>query len=878
MRAPGAPPTGTVTFLFTDIEGSTQLVQRFGPDWPALLERHREALRSAFAAHGGWEQGTEGDSFFVVFGSAQDAVAAAAAGQRNLAAIDWPVDGRVAVRIGLHTGEGNQSSGDYVGVDVHRAARIGAAGHGGQVLLSSSTRALVEAGLPAGLTLRDLGEHRLKDLAGPEHLFQLVIDGLPSAFPPLRTLGGPSLDMPAALSSLVGRHADLEATQRLLAQARLVTVTGSGGTGKTRLVQEVARLEAGSFSGGATFVPLEALRDPELIPAAILHALHLDTATSVPPRDRVADYFAERQALLVLDNLEQLSGAGAVIRGLLGAAPGLKVLASSQAALHVAGEQQFQLQPLASDAAIQLFLERARAVRPDFEPDSESRDAISAICERLDGLPFAIELAAAQIRLLTPRAILARIGERLDSFTTRAPDLPERQRTLRAAVSWSYDLLPEPERVLLRRFSAFVGGARLEEIEAMESLREAAEDPITVLGELVDRSLIVVRQGADGDNRYVMPETIRAYARELLSEAGEKATALADHASVFRALAARSEPELYGPNRRARLDGLAENQDNLRAALDHFEASGDLAAALDMCADLWRFWQSRGHLLEGRSRLARLLLTAEHPDSAPVALVVLSRAEEAAGSVAYWLRISSGDDIESHYRRSLELARAAGDRDREAWALYNLAFLYDFLTARRGEEPGLKTATEMRSQALALFREVGDRRGVAESLWAMGGNPILMVRDPTAARRRLLEASALLEEIGNSYATSWAYMSLGMIHAVENDLDLARPWMLRAAELFVRDADVAGQIVAVQALGSLAARAGNDELAVRLASAAEGEGRRIGIDLPEIPPLMEPIAASSSRLTKAVLERERTTGADLELGPILAEALAARAQ
>jgi predicted ATPase/class 3 adenylate cyclase len=878
MSAQEAPPTGTVTFLFTDIEASTHLVQRFGAEWPALLERHRAALRFAFAAHGGFEQGTEGDSFFVVFASAQGAVAAAADGQRNLAAIDWPADGRIAVRIGLHSGEGTRSNGDYVGVDVHRAARIGAAGHGGQVLLSSATRAVIEAGLPLGLTLRDLGEHRLKDLPRPERLFELVIDGLPSAFPPLRTLGGPSLDMPVALSSLVGREADLEATQRLLAQARLVTVTGPGGTGKTRLVQEVARLTAGTFSGGATFVPLEALRDAELIPTAILHALHLDTATSTPPRDRLAAYFSDRQALLVLDNLEQITSAGAVIRDLLGAAPGLKVLASSQAALHVAGEQQFQLRPLAPDAAVELFLERARAMRPDFEPDSETLETIATICERLDGLPFAIELAAAQVRLLTPRAILARIGERLDSLTTRESEMPERQRTLRAAVSWSYDLLPEPERVLFRRFSTFVGGARLDEIEALEAHRDAADDPITVLGELVDRSLIVVRRGSDGDNRYVMSETIRAYSRELLGGTSEEATTLREHADVFRALAARSEPELYGPNRRARLDQLAEDQDNTRAALDHLEASGDLAAALDMCADLWRFWQSRGHLIEGRARLARLLLAAEQPGSSQVPAVVLSRAEEAAGSIAYWLRMSSGEDIEPHYRRSLELAQASGDRDREAWALYNLAFLYDYVSTRRAEKPNLEAATEMRSRAMALFREVDDPRGIAESLWAMGGNPVLILGNPAAARRRLKEASALLEELGNSYATSWALMSLGMIDAVENDLDAARDWMLRSAEVFVRDGDIAGQIIAVQALGSLAARAGDDRLAARLAAAAEGEGRRIGIDLPEIPPLLEPLVAAASRLTPAVLEREQTAGAELEFGSILAESLAARAQ
>jgi predicted ATPase/class 3 adenylate cyclase len=874
-QAPAGAPTGTVTFLFSDIEGSTKLVERFGPEWPDLLQRHREALRSAFAAHAGWEQGTEGDSFFIVFTNAGDAVRAAAAGQRALAAVDWPPDGEIRVRMGLHTGEGRTSGGDYVGLDVHRAARIGAAGHGGQVLLSEATTALVRSSLPARCRLVDVGSHRLKDLPRPERLHQLAIDGLPTAFPPLRSLGAGASNLPVALSSLVGREADIEAVRSLLSGARLVTVTGPGGTGKTRLVQEVARRSAGGFEGGAAFVPLEATRDPDLIAVEILRALRLDTATSTPPRDRVVEALADRPSLLVLDNLEQLREAGAVVRDLLGAIAGLSVLASSQAALHVAGEQEYALQPLPGGDAVRLFVERARAVRPDFELDDAGFAAVAAICDRLDGLPLAIELAAAQTRLLAPAAILARITDRIDALATRQQDLPERQRTLRATVAWSYDLLGASEQRLFQRLAVFVGGATLADIEAYEGCRGRMAEALGTLDALVDRSLVVVRRLSAEEHRYALLDTVRSVARELLREGGQEAEALDDFGRVFRALAANAESELYGGHRRAWLDRLAAEHDNLRAALDHFAGSGDVASALDMAANLWRFWQTRGHLVEARDRLDGLLaMAADRSDLDPV---LMSRAEEAAGGVDYWMRTVAADQVEPHYQRSLEFARQAGDRRREAWALYNLAFVYDFVAMSQhpdAAEP--ERALDLRRAALETFREIGDRRGIGESLWALGGNSIVMRADPVSARQYLMEASQVLTEIGDSYGAAWAWTSLGMLESLSGDLESARTAMLNGAELFLRDDDVPGQILTVQGLGSLAARAGDDRSAVRLGAAAEALARQIGIDPPLIAVIHDPIEAAKARLSPEEIAIEVDAATAIETRPFLEAALADR--
>jgi class 3 adenylate cyclase len=412
-------PMGTVTFLFTDIEGSTRLLQALGPSYRDLLERHAAILREALSAHGGVEISTEGDSFFAVFPSASQAVAATVTAQRALAREPWPNRQRVRVRMGLHTGEGQPGGDSYMGIDVHRAARIGAAGHGGQVVLSAATRTLVEGALPEGISLRDLGVHRLKDLGQPEHLAQLVIPGLEQDFPPLRTLDAPR-NLPAELSSFIGRKRELDEVSELLAATRLLTLTGPGGTGKTRLAIRVAARLSSAFADGVFFVDLAPLNDPSLVGPTIARSLGLSDQAEQPIVDLLKGHLERRELLLVLDNFEHLLPAAKVVDGLLAGAPRVKALVTSRSILNLYGERTFEVPPLAlpdpthlpdlvelsSNEAVALFLERARMARPDFAVTKESAQAIAEICVRLDGLPLAIELTASRIRLLEPRRSL----------------------------------------------------------------------------------------------------------------------------------------------------------------------------------------------------------------------------------------------------------------------------------------------------------------------------------------------------------------------------------------------------------------------------------------------------------------------------------------
>lgn len=873
---PTVPPTGTVTFFFSDIEGSTRLVEALGTGYDEVLARHRKVLRAVFAENGGVERGTEGDSFFVAFPDAAGAAAAAADVTRGLAAESWPDAATIRVRIGLHTGQGRLVDDDYVGIDVHRAARIAAAGHGGQVLLSESTRILVERALPAGVAIRDMGEHRLKDLPTAEHLYQLVIDGQPADFPPIRSLAPSVRNLPAQLPTIVGRERDLDAVADLLQRSPIVTVTGPGGTGKTRLVQEVARAVVGSGPIDVVFVPLAALTDATLIPVEILRALGMDVAAARDPVERLVEALQARQTRLVLDNLEQLAAAGPVVRNLLDRVPNLSVLVASQAALHVAGEQEYALQPLALDgqapptplegpladtasAAVRLFVERARAVRADFELNASNVATVAAICARVDGLPLAIELAAAQVKLLSPAAILERIEDRLGALSSRRTDLPERQRTLRATVAWSYDLLGDDERRLFRRLAVFAGGARLAEVEGIARAELPVPDPIEVLGTLVDRSLVRVVRTNDED-RIALLEAMRDFGREALDEVGELDSIEAAHAELYRELAAQAEPAYYGPLRRTWLDRIAAEHDNLRAALDELAAAGSLTRALELAADLWRFWQQRGHLVEGRDRLDALLAAAEPPEAPPIDLVVLSRAEEAAGSIRYWMS-SDRTHPRPLYERALEHAIASGDRRRAAWARYNLAFVFDFIPNTDTKPLNAERAMALRADALAEFRELGDRLGIAESLWAMGGNALTILLDPIKARGILAEALPMLEEIGDAQGTGWAVISIAMVDAMQGQLDLAEAGVLRATRMFTRDGDLAGEQVGLLALGALAARRGDDITAIRMESAARAGARAIGGELPGIGPLVVPLAEAAQRLPADVVERERAVGA-----------------
>src|SRR3989440_4470750 len=551
-------PTGTVTFFFSDIEGSTRLIQQLGERYPDVLLAHHTVLRQALAEHGGNELRTEGDSFFIVFGSALDACSGAAAAQQALQSHAWPEGGRVQVRIGLHTGEATLVGNEYLGLDVHRAARVASAAHGGQVLVSETTRALVDHVLPSSLTLKDLGLHRLKDLARPERLYQLNIDGLPGEFPALRSLEATPNNLPTQMTSFIGRDDQVREGRELLSRARLLTLTGPGGTGKTRLSLQIAADVMDQFPYGVYFVPLAAVQDPELVPAAIAQALAISSTGGRRPIDALLEHLHDKRTLLVLDNFEQLLPAAPLAIMLLEGSPGLRVLVSSRSVLRVYGEQEFPVPPLAVPdlkalpslsalsqfEAVRLFIERAVAVKPDFRATNENAPAIAGICERVDGLPLAIELAAARIKLFSPQALYTRLEKSLSALGTGARDLPGRQQTLTGAIAWSYELLDPALQRLLAMFSVFARGAGLEQAEAVcGPVEEVGADVLTGLEELADQSLL--RRQPDFDEpRLVMLQTIREFAAERLEETGEADLVRDRHAAAFAALAEGAEGRL----------------------------------------------------------------------------------------------------------------------------------------------------------------------------------------------------------------------------------------------------------------------------------------------------------------------------------------------
>src|ERR671934_739971 len=522
------PPSGTVTLLFSDIEGSTRLLQRAGEAYSELLAEHRRLLREAFAHNGGFEMDSEGDAFFVAFGSANDAAAAAVAGQRALADHDWRDGNEGRVRMGLHTSEARAVGGRYVGLVVHAAARIMAAGHGGQVLVSESTCALLDD----RFEVRDLGAHRLKDLPGTQQLYQLQIDGLPANFPPLKTLDHRPTNLPLEPNAFIGRTRELKEAWALLTRedARLLTLTGTGGAGKTRLALRLASGAVEEFPNGSFFVSLAPVRDWELVVPSIAQTLGLREQPGETVLETLTDYVRNRRMLLLLDNFEQVLPAAAALSGLLGSAPGLNLLVTSRTPLRVAGERTYSVPPLEESESVNLFVERAQAADADFAVTDDNARDVAEICTRLDGLPLAIELAAPRVRTLPPAALLRRLDDRLKLLTGGAHDLDERQRTIRATIEWSYELLPDAERALFAQLSVFVGGFRL---EAAEALCEADLEILDGLQSLVENSLLRRRSDSDGEPRFWMLETIRDYACGLLDAQGDLDEARRGHAEYF---------------------------------------------------------------------------------------------------------------------------------------------------------------------------------------------------------------------------------------------------------------------------------------------------------------------------------------------------------
>ncbi|HEX2625522.1 MAG TPA: adenylate/guanylate cyclase domain-containing protein, partial [Candidatus Limnocylindrales bacterium] len=560
---------GTLTFLFSDIEGSTRLLDTLGREaYTAVLERHAAIMRAAMAAHGGREQNTEGDSFFVVFDGAGDALAAAIDAQRGLAAEAWPDDVELSVRMGLHTGEASESAAGLVGIDINRAARIAASAHGGQIVVSDAVRSLILPNLAEGVSLRGLGSHRLKDLREPQPLNQVVADGLRLEFPPLRSLDARPNNLPTQLTSFVGRDRELAEAGVLLAANRLVTMTGPGGTGKTRLSLQVAANAADDFPDGVFFAALETIRDKELVPSRLAAAIGIAEPAHRTSADVLLEWLGGKRVLFVLDNFEQVIDAGPIIAELLRAAPGLKVLATSRAPLHVSGEQEYPVPGLPTPPdysqltaieraqlpaaerlidpatlttyeAVRLFIARAAAVRPGFEVTNENAPAVAAICARLHGMPLAIELAAARVKLFSPDALLARLEHQLATLAAGSRDLPERQQTLRGAIAWSYDILDEPLRLLLDRLAVFAGDIELEAAEAVcGPAAELGVDVVDGLLSLANQSLLRTIENPD-EPRFAMLETIREFSKEMLDGRGECAELERRHGAWYLDFATR---------------------------------------------------------------------------------------------------------------------------------------------------------------------------------------------------------------------------------------------------------------------------------------------------------------------------------------------------
>jgi predicted ATPase len=646
-----ALPTGTVTFLFTDIEGSTLLLAELGERYADVLAEQRRVLRDAFAVHGGVEVDTQGDAFFAAFPRASDAVAAALRAQAALARSS------VRVRMGIHTGEPIVTQEGYVGVDVHRAARVCAAGHGGQVLLTQTTRDLI-----TGHEVRDLGEHRLKDLSEPQHLFQLGS----ADFHALKTLHATNL--PIVASSLLDREDEVRELVSLLSDgSRLITVTGPGGTGKTRLALQVAAELVGAVRDGVFWVPLADLSDPDLVMPTLAQALGAREVTAS---------VLNRDALLLLDNAEHLLGAALSLAELLAAAPRLRLLVTSRAPLRLSGEREYPLEPLPDADAIMLFVERARAVGRKLQPNG----TVAAICRRLDGLPLAVELAAARTKLLDPDTLLRRLEHALPLLTGGPRDAPERQRTLRAAIEWSHALLDEQARAAFRRLAVFAGGCSLEAAE------EVCEADLDTLAALVDLSLLK----PIGAERFVMLETIREYALERL-EASQEAERLRErHAGLFTELAERARRELGGPER-ARWEARLETElANVRAALTW--ASEHRPELLHRISRALRiFWNTHGYLREGRGWLERSLASGAEG---------LERAEILGG--LGWICSAMGDREGAAVAADerLRLAQALGDAKNVSAALGLQAMLAD-------EDGDLERAESLYKERIAIGREQG---------------------------------------------------------------------------------------------------------------------------------------------------------------------------
>lgn len=820
-------PMGTVTLLFTDIEGSTRLLERLGRErYAEALDLHRALLRRAFESHGGFEVDCEGDAFFVAFSRAEDAVAAASEAQRALVAADWPEGQAFPVRMGIHTGEPLVVPPKYVGLDVHRASRVMASGHGGQVLLSQTTRALIGE----DMAVRDLGEHRLRDLSLPQRLYQLRIEGLRSDFPALKTLENRPTNLPVQPTPLIGREHELQEMEALLLRddVRLVTLTGVGGTGKTRLALHTAADLIEHFDNGVFFVSLAPVTDASLVIPMIAQTLGLREQAGQALADTIGEYLRDKEMLLLVDNFEHVVEAAPAIAALLSRAPALRVLATSRMPLRLAGEHLYAVPPLGlPDAgsradlealtqveAVRLFISRARAARADFVVTAENAPAVAEVCVRVDGLPLAIELAAARIGVLSPEAMLSRLDQRLKLLTGGGRDRDLRQQTLRDTIAWSFDLLAAGEKALFARLSVFADGCR---IDAAETVCVAVGDPnIDVfdgLTSLVEKSLLRQRDDADGEPRFWMLETIREYATEQLDGRGDSNDLRRRHAEHYLAQAVSDASALRGHGQSDALARLDQDLLNLRAALER-AALMDGRRVAQAAATLVEFWELRGQITEGRKWITRALDRS---------MTELS-AERAALAVAAGRLAERGGDLglaRSHGEDALRIYRALDDSPGVMRTLGNLG-------TAAGNAGDLTGASSLFNQALDLAIALADPW--AQALQELNLSAVALLQS-NAERASLFgrRAAANFARLGDEYNCAAATSNHAFALLMAASLDDARDSFERALRTATRlDAGVL-IINALIGLGAATIAAGEIEAGIELLSAAES--RRADLDV-----------------------------------------------
>jgi predicted ATPase/class 3 adenylate cyclase/Tfp pilus assembly protein PilF len=864
-------PSGTVTFLFTDIEGSTKLAQEHPETWEALRARYHTILRSAIERQSGYVFQIIGDAFCAAFRTAGDALRAATKSQIDLYAENWG-DARVRVRMGVHTGKAEiQGDGQYHGyLAMSRVQRLVSAGHGGQVLISAATQELLLEDLPEDVSLRDLGERRLKDLIRPEHIYQLVIENLPADFPSLKTLEAYRHNLPAQMTTFIGREREIAEVKQAIKDHRLVTLTGSGGTGKTRLSLQVAADLLDSFPDGVWFIELAPLTDPDHIPQTILMTLGVGQQPGKTVTQSLIDDIRERKLLLVLDNCEHLINACAKLAEvLLNNAPGLRILASSREALGVRGELAWRVPSLSLPdikhlpgidqvsqyEAVRLFIECATLAQPRFTVTNENAPAIAQICFRLDGIPLAIELAAARVRTLSVEQISTRLDDRFHLLTGGSRTALPRQQTLRALIDWSYNLLSEKEKILLRRLAVFVGGWSLEAAEAVctEDGLETYE-MLDLLTNLVDKSLVFMEDHS-GLMRYRRLETIRQYSREKFLEAGETEAVRRRQAHWFLQYAAAAEPKLDGKDSKVWLEQLEIEHDNLRAALEWLLAT-DPNVALQLAAVLGRFWQIHDYFTEGRKTLRRAQEASQDGDARWRAKALRWEGLLSMGQGDYEI-------AKQCFHEGLDLAQKAEDKDTLASILngFGIVAWYqgDFAQARRYYEDGLALRRELGNknriatilsnlgniavsqgdhaeakrflqESVETFRQLDDKDGLAVTLNNLGV-AFEALGDYAAAYRCYRESLDLSRDLGSRLSTGYTLNSLAHLMLLQGDFVASQNYYRESLVILKEISEKRGWAYCFEGLAMAGIACGNVEWAVGLLAAAQALRESMGAPL-----------------------------------------------